>query len=108
MSDESRVLALIGVKCARCARKYGQATLLGEMSLWPESLGGGWRWSRADRIKIYPDGRRATQLVNADAKLGGGSEARCRRCGSRPRFRVKALAARAEETQHAGGTYILL
>lgn len=94
MSDDSLV-AIVPVRCGQCTTRYGRGTMLGEMQLWPDHVdGGGWRWQRVARQKIYPDGRRERRIAG-ESKRSGGVEARCDRCGHRPRFRVATLARQA-------------
>ncbi|WP_110852840.1 hypothetical protein [Georgenia satyanarayanai] len=96
MSDD-RLRAIVPVRCGQCLARYGKAAMLGEMQLWPDHIeGGGWRWQRVDRLKIYPDGRRERRIAGQPQR-GGGAEARCGRCGHRPRFRIATLARQAAE-----------
>ena len=97
----NRAAATVRVECDVCARKFGRVVSFGEMILWPESEGGGWRWVPIRRQVDWPGQRRPMRYA-AEGKRGGGVEPVCRRCGHSPRLAVAWLAKRAAQCMASG------
>lgn len=86
VSRDLKADRLVPARCARCRRRYGKGTLLGELLQLSD---GRWAWTSAKRVGYGEDRRVA---VDSDLRFGG-VEVRCRRCGFTSRFRVSRLAA---------------
>lgn len=105
--------ALVLVRCGVCLKRFGEASRLGEMVLWPSddpNIIPGWAWVPTVRHHL-PDGRRVRQVrswSDDEAPRSGGQQVKCHRCGATHRFKIQRLAARAEAVRNADDPVVLL